>query len=267
MLNRTVSEIVVAGLLEEMAKGVVPWGRPWLIIPKQNLTSKIPYRGINRLLLACDNENYYITFNQAKELGGSIKAGAKARQVIFWKLIEIHKEVEPDEHDTFPLLRYYRVFRLADTDGIERPVNGTEKPVVEPIEQFVGNTGAKIEFGGNHACYNVAEDYIQLPEMARFESSDHYYCTLFHELIHWSGHSSRLDRHNGDSFSAESYSKEELVAEIGSAMLCQYFGINLLKHSASYISSWLKRLQSDNNLLVSAASRAEKGLAFLKVQV
>ncbi|OGS23243.1 MAG: hypothetical protein A2252_09160 [Elusimicrobia bacterium RIFOXYA2_FULL_39_19] len=269
-----VTEIVTNKILAEMEKGVVPWERPWIVIPKQNMVSKKPYGGINRLLLAFENEDYYLSFNQVKQLGGKIKKGAKAQIVIFWKPIEKHKadaeNKKPEEKpEYFVLLRYYRVFKLADTEGISRPEKLNNNPRREDIEAFIQRINPKIEFGGSTASYNPESDTINMPVIERFNDSDHYYATFMHELLHWTGSKGRLDRFNGDGISNyhQSYGKEELVAEIGSAILCHYFGISLPAHNAAYLDNWVKAIKGDNRMLLGASARAEKALEFLKLEV
>ena len=272
-MKKNVCEIVVDRILEEMQKGVAPWERPWIVIVKQNMVTKRPYQGINRLLLAFENEEYYLSFNQTKQLGGKIKKGAKSQLVIFWKPVEV--KAKPEDADSeekpehFVLLRYYNVFKLADTEGIKRPDIVNNNARREDIETFIQRINPQIEFGGSSASYNPLTDTISMPVIERFNDSEHYYGTLLHELMHWTGTKGRLDRFSADNLSnfRQEYGKEELVAEIGSAILCHYFGIALPAHNASYIDNWIKAIKGDNRMLLGASARAEKALEYLKLEI
>lgn len=269
-MHKTVSQIVTEKILGELEKGVLPWERPWIIIHKQNFVTKRPYRGINRLLLSLETEEYYITFTQIMKLKGRLKAGSKARLVIFWKPVKIEQDTEKDTPEkTVPLLRYYRVFRLQDTD-IKRPIvikNPFSKKLNE-IENFIQKINPKIEIGGSRACYKPDEDKICIPQIERFNDTNHYYSTLMHELIHWSGAKHRLNRFSeSEKNYNEDYGREELVAELGASMLSHYFGISLPKHNAGYIDGWIKAIKGERNLLIGAASRAEKSVAYLGLQI
>ena len=274
-----VSEIVVERILAEMQKGTIPWERPWIIIPRQNLVTRKPYSGVNRFLLADDNEEYYLSFKQIRDLGGRLKKGSKAKMVIFWKPLQVENtkatdevmegETPATERKIVPILRYYRVFRLSDVEGLVRPETGKENPKIEKIEEFIARIGPKIEYGGSSAHYNPKEDKVCMPEIGRFETTEKYYATLLHEVIHMTGHESRLKR-----FSMEDkhdyhkeYGREELVAELGSAILCHWFGIDLPEHNAGYLQGWIEAVKGDRNLLFGACSRAERAIAYLGVKI
>ncbi|OGS20759.1 MAG: hypothetical protein A2252_05890 [Elusimicrobia bacterium RIFOXYA2_FULL_39_19] len=264
-----VSNIVIGKLLAEMEKGVIPWKQPWISVPKQNFVSKRPYAGINRLLLAFESEELYLSFKQIRDLKGRLKAGSKAQMVIFWKPIEVKAGKGTQENtDEKPecrfVLRYYNVFRLADCEGIERPVIGKPNEKLEDIEAFIMRISPKIEFGGSTACYNPKSDTISMPAIERFNDSAHYYATLCHELIHWTGDKNRLNRFNQDTQNYhQEYSKEELVAEIGSAILCHSFGISLPEHNAGYVNNWMRAIKADSRILFGACSKAEKAVEWL----
>jgi antirestriction protein ArdC len=279
-MNKKIAEIVVASILQEMEKGVAPWHRPWIVLPRQNLTTRKPYRGINRFTLAlcASGEEFFITFNQARQLDGHVRAGAKALPIVFWAKAETKKNTADGANeaglvddgraksDHYSFMKYYNVFKLSDINGIERPQIGTPKRTNDNIESFIKATGVNIHSGSRQAAYCPTLDIVEMPEMARFDSEAHYYTTFFHELVHWTGAESRLNRHKkAEIFGSELYSKEELVAEIGAAMLCHVYGINMIPHNAAYVENWLKALKDDKNMIITAASRAEKVLDFLGV--
>lgn len=269
-----VREIITEKILDEMDKGTVVWHKSWISLDMQNLKSKHAYKGINRLMLGGDSEIYYLTFNQIMALKGRVKKGAKARTVIFWKFIEAGKteeEIEKIEAGekvvarTVPILRYYKVFRLQDINGIERPKINTDNKETETIEQFLKRINVSVTKHGNAASYSPIDDQVSIPEIDKFKSSEYYYNALFHELVHATGHENRLNRF-GDHhtrFGNEGYSKEELVAEIGCAMLSFHFGIDLIPHNSSYCKNWLKVLKNDRSMIITAASKAEKAVAYL----
>jgi len=267
----SVLEIVTNRILAEMEKGVLPWERPWIVIPKQNMVTKRPYQGINRFLLAFETEEFYLSFNQVKQLGGKIKKGAKSQLVIFWKPVEVKLKEETEEskeRDTYVILRYYNVFRLCDVEGIERPVIGKPNEKREDIEAFVKRINPRTEFGGSTACYNPKSDTICMPEINRFTDSNHYYSTLLHELAHWTGNEHRLKRFNQDVQNYhQEYGKEELTAELTAAILCHHFGIALPEHNAGYIQGWIQSIKGDNRLLIGASSRAEKVIEYLGLKI
>jgi len=264
----------IMGLLEQ---GTVPWHKPWKGGGEaMNLISKRNYRGINRFLLnvASYASPYWLTFNQAKKLGGHIKKGEKSTPVVFWKLLEKEDE-QTGKKKEIPVLRYYRVFNLEQTEGIEGPpAEETEEQEFTPIErceQLVA--GMPNPPGLQHlrqsAWYHPSRDLVNLPKPESFESSEEYYSTLFHELAHATGHQSRLKRPtlaDMAPFGSTNYSKEELVAEMAAAFLCGATGIEnaTIDNSAAYLNGWLKKLKKDNKLVVQAAAQAQKAADYIQ---
>lgn len=239
-----------------------------------NRISKKPYSLLNQLLLAKEGE--YATFKQWQELGGKIKKGAKSEFVVFWKMLPI-EEKEKDGtiiKKTIPMLRYYNVFHVSQVENVE-PLETIEAHEIEPITEAekVKNDYATreniqiIEEVGNSAFYSPSADYISVPCKKQFEKINKYYSTLFHEMIHSTGHKKRLDRLvNGTKFGNEKYSKEELVAEIGSAMILNQLQIentDTFDNSVAYIQSWLKVLKNDSKFIVSASGKAEKAVKYI----
>lgn len=199
--------------------------------------------------------------------------------VVFWKMLEKKRTQEQIEKDAkvghIPLLRYYRIFNSEQCDGISASVPANNKPPVSPIEECERLSDSmpnppKLEHGGSRASYSPSLDKVQIPIRDSFTDSQAYYSTLFHELTHSTGHAARLDRGLSDSlrpFGSEDYSKEELVAEIGAAMLCAVAGIEntaTLNRSASYLESRLERLRGDSKLIVHAAAQAQKAADYVQ---
>jgi antirestriction protein ArdC len=219
---------------------------------------------LNAVALGKYDSNYWLTFNQAAGLKGNVKKGEKGTPVIFWKFLEIEKDGEKDH---IPLLRYYTVFNVLQCEGIDypRPEAVTEFKAIDNAESLIKGfiNPPKIQHsitGG--AFYSPSQDLINLPNRELFNSPPEYYCTAFHEMTHSTGHESRLDRFDKNSparFGGQDYSKEELIAELGAAMLCGISGISVtLENSAAYIQSWLKALKDDKTLIVYASGKAQK---------
>ena len=220
----------------------------------------------------------YATFKQWSDLGGKIRKGEKSEVVTFWKIQQIEETNEDGEKTIkqLPLLRYYNVFHISQVDGIE-PKEQLKISDLEPIEEaenikneYMNREHLKIfEKVTNRAFYTPTFDYIEVPCKEQYEDIEEFYSTLFHEMIHSTGHKSRLDRlETGASahFGSETYSKEELVAELGSATLVNMLGIETeksFKNSSGYIQDWLQVLKNDNKFIVSASSKAEKAVKYI----
>jgi antirestriction protein ArdC len=271
-------------IMEELERGCVPWHKPWKVssdglrVPT-SYTSKKCYRGVNTFLLgvarfkAGYDSNYWLTFKQIQALGGKVK-GQHSEMVVFWKLLEkpAAKPTPERETDYFPMLRYYRVFNLDQVDGIAKPVAKT-LPEFRPIAEAEAiareyQKQIEVSHGGDRAFYRPATDSIRMPVRETFDGAEEYYSTMFHEFTHSTGHESRLNRPGiveTHFFGDEIYSKEELVAEMGAAMLCGTLGIEnkTIKNSASYIQSWLGKLRDDKKLVVHAAAAAQKAADFI----
>jgi len=271
MKKKTVYEIVTEQIIEKLKQGEIPWRKPWNSYPAVNWVTQKPYRGINQLLL---EPGEYATWNQIKKAGGHVKKGAKSHMVTFWKFIEVKNEDAEEEGavKTIPLLRYYRVFNIKDCEGIEskRKIETFDHDPIERAEEI--KEGYRdcppIIFAPGSAFYHPADDIISIPEIKDFAKAEEFYSTLFHEMVHSTGHKKRLGR-NGvtklSAFGSHEYSKEELVAEIGAAMLCGLAGIEqvTIDNSAAYIQNWLRVLSNDSKFIVSAASQAQKAVDYI----
>jgi antirestriction protein ArdC len=275
----SVYEIVTEKIIKQLESGVAPWRKPWTCQTPANLITQKEYRGLNVFTLASQGfpSRFWLTFNQATKLGGRIRKGEKSSPVIFWNVGEDRETITPDGTKKIwrsILLRYYSVFNLAQTEGIDLPASvlqetRTNNPI-ETCEQIVANMPNPPAFEqSDKAWYSPDSDAVGMPARGLFYSPEGYYSTLFHELAHSTGHAKRLHRDNFDnpvSFGSESYSKEELIAEMTAAMLCGIAGIEqkTLENSASYLKTWIARLKSDSRLLVSAASHAQKAADFIQ---
>ena len=282
-MNSTVYQKITDVIIEKLKQGVIPWQKPWNGeegIPR-NLVSKKAYQGINVFLLSClgYESPYFVTFKQAKQLGGSIRKGEKATFVVFYKWIDLMDGNEPvldkdDKPRKIPMLRYYYVFNIEQCHGISQNhipeiIKRKFKPIQKADLIIRGMPEIPvIKYGGSKACYYPSTDKIHLPPKDSFISDEKMYSTLFHELSHWTGHESRLRRKGiieSSGFGSEKYSEEELVAEMGAAFLCSTAGIenNIIDNSVAYINSWLSKLQNDKKLIVIAAGQAQKACDFI----
>lgn len=278
---------VTSAIMEALEEGVVPWHQPWAGMgPPANLISGKEYRGVNPLtlrtvaLIRGYESRWWLTFKQAKDLGGYVRKGESASPVVFWKWYkseELRETGDGEEElveERHAMIRYYSVFNTEQCEGIEVPEDKTPNPEAKPIaacEQVVSGypEPPSITNGGVVACYRPRDDEVKMPAPERFLSDEHFYATLFHELTHSTGHPSRLARINCDAlkpFGTEDYSFEELTAEMGAAFLCATVGIDVApvtENTAAYIAGWRKRLSGENRELVYAAQRAQKAVDYI----
>lgn len=270
-------ELVTKLIVERLEAGVIPWQMPWKsggAIPR-NLVSKKPYRGFNfwYLLSFGFERPFFLTFNQVKALGGSVKKGSRSYLVVFWKLFDVEKE---DKTDQIPMLRYYRVFHIDDVEGIPEgkiPDTGSHDHDFRPIEaceKLVNGwkDAPAVRYGQTRAAYAPARDEILMPDPRTFFDDEKFYSVLFHEATHSTGHRKRLNRHEkfpDHRFGSKDYSMEELVAEMGAAYLCGLCGIEnkTIDNSAAYIQSWLSKLKSDNRFIIQASGYAQKAVDYI----
>ena len=277
-MKKSVYEMITARIIEQLENGVIPWQKPWSGTHSgaYNRISNRPYSLLNQLLLKHGGE--YATFKQWSGLGGKIRKGEKSEIVTFWKIQQI-EEINEDGEKTIkqlPLLRYYNVFHISQVDGVE-PKEQLKISDLESIEEaedikneYMNREHLKIfETVTNKAFYTPTFDYIEVPCKEQYQNIEEFYSTLFHEMIHSTGHKNRLGRlETGASahFGSKTYSKEELVAELGSAALVNMLGIETEKsfrNSGAYIQNWLQALKNDNKFIVSASSKAEKAVKYI----
>jgi antirestriction protein ArdC len=278
-----VYSIITERIIHLLEQGAVPWHKPWQggeTFPR-NLISRKPYRGVNVFLLhAMSFESpYWLTYKQARELGGNVRRGERACPVVFWKRLEVADQGEPTGKKQIPFLRYYSVFNSAQCEGIGSPPPvsgpGRDHNPIADAERIVSGMPKRpeIRHGLHHAFYSPSADIVGMPSPERFDRAEDYYSVLFHELTHATGHETRLackqSPDGWEAFGSQSYSREELVAEMGAAFLCGQAGIieRTVDNSAAYLASWLKRLKDDTRLVVQAAAQAQRAADFILGQV
>ena len=279
-MSKSVYEMVTERIIEQLESGVIPWEKPWSGVRSgaYNRISKRSYSLLNQMLLK--NEGEYATFKQWSELGGKIKKGEKSEIVVFWKILPIEETQEDGTKVTkqVPLLKYINVFHISQVEGVE-PLQKEKLNDIEPIEQaesilqdYWTREHITVEhIKGDKAFYSPMRDLIQLPLFEQFKDANEYYSTAFHESVHSTMKKSRCNRAEERkdklvAFGSEEYSKEELVAELGSASIMNMLGIETRKsfrNSSAYIQSWLKVLKNDVKFIVSASSKAEKAVNYI----
>ena len=285
------AEKVTAEMIAALEAGAAPWVQPWSSAgAARNYGSKRAYTGFNQFYLSYLGRHYsapyYLTFKQAKELGGSVKKGETSIPVIYWLVkpkgtrtttneATGQKEEEYTKGVFIPYV--YHVFNIDQVEGIDFEIpelSHSPNNALEMCEDIVSKMPLAPErrTAGSSAYYVPALDFVSMPPITLFKSSEAYYSTLFHEFVHATGHPSRLDRFSKDKAElpndtrAQLYGKEELVAEMGAAILCGSAGIaneSTQKESASYLQGWINTLKGDNTLLIYAAARASKAAAFI----
>lgn len=284
--RETIYQEVTDRIVTELEAGRVPWVQPWgtpnaeagLGLPKNASTTK-SYSGVNILILwggviargfTCQN---WVTFRQAKQMGGAVRKGERGTTVCYADRFIPKSELERatlqnDEPEAVPFLKRYTVFNVDQCDGLpesayQGAVSLPEREVIPHAESLIEATGADFRVGGSKAFYVPSADFIQVPPQPAFHEQINYYRTCFHELGHWTGHTSRLNREFKGRFGSNAYAREELVAEMASAFVCATLGIFPTVRHADYIGSWLELLKEDNRAIFRGASQASKAADFV----
>lgn len=286
-MNEKVCQLVTDRILRIMENGVVPWRMPWILTggSVSHATGE-SYSWLNQMLLG-GGASEFATFKQIKDEGGTVKKGAKSKPVVFWKWLRYDENGKPVKSDDeakksdkiIPYLRYYQVFDVEnDAEGVERKYPVKDLPDVcafdvdERAEKVLSayyereKLDVKRDDLSDRAFYAPLMDFIRIPAKRQFKDLTAYYNTVFHETVHSTGHSSRLDRPLGGKKGSKSYAQEELVAEIGSCALLTIFGLGSTdedEQSASYIESWSRKLRDDPSLFVVASGRAQKAVDYI----
>jgi len=271
-------------IIAELEAGRLPWVQPWdsaacgCTMPHNGGTGRV-YSGINVLILwAAVIEGGYasqrwLTFKQAQALGGSVRRGEKGTTVCYADRFTPKAETEraasqEREARAVAFLKRFTVFNVDQCDGLpehitQAPPALPEREAIPHAEALIAATGATIRIGGDHAFYAPVLDTVQLPASQAFRDQINWYRTALHELGHWTGHRSRLDREQKGAFGSDSYAREELIAELASAFTCAALQIQPTARHADYIGSWLAVLREDARAIFRAASHASKAADYL----
>lgn len=274
-------EVITERIIEKLNAGVVPWHQPWSGPSRQmpaNYVTRKQYRGLNIFLTAMQGYDcpYWLTFKQCEERGAFVKKGEKGTPIVFWKMFERSTTNEKGESEIehIPMMRYYTVFNLRQTSlGDEYnpgKVDTKDNNILASCEKVIAeyHLAPTIQHEEQRAYYRPSSDLINMPLFNTFSSPEEYYSTLFHEMTHSTGHAERLNRYaeqKNHNFGSQDYSKEELIAEMGSAMLCGHAGIEnkTIDNSAAYIHSWLRNLQDDKKMVILAAAKAQRSCDYI----
>lgn len=283
----SVYEVITNLVIEQLEKGVVLWQKPWAAggqsIWPSNYATKRCYNGFNAFFLnfaAAEQAPYFLTFAQARHLGGYVRAGEKGYPIIF---VQQAQEGKPGregdsqkQEGKSGFLRKFTVFHYSQIDGIDF-VLPPPPPAPEPlailaqaealVAAYAGH-GPQVVSRQQRAYYSPRLDYVNMPARDSFTSAEAYYQVLFHELTHSTGHATRLSREGItalDAFGSPRYAREELIAEMGASFLCGFAGISpqTVEQSAGYIKNWLTALRHDSKLVITAAAQAEKAIRFM----
>jgi len=280
MSNADIAEIVTAKAINSLKEGVPPWQKPWNGYTQGplSLTTGKPYRGWNSVWLDFIGQSngysspFWATIKTINSKKGKVKKGSKSEYAIYYKMLIVEDKQQPAEDGGYltahiPLLRYFPVYNLDQTEGVEVPEEMIPKKAGRPVAVLKGVQAVLDDYidgpeithrAGDKAFYMPATDKITLPERKQFKSAAYYAETMFHELVHSTGHDSRLNRFTKAApFGCETYAKEELVAQIGAAMLATRYNVKVdWDNTPAYLASWLKALEDDHQLLLRAASKA-----------
>ena len=258
------------------------WTKPWQAqasLGHCNVKSGKPYNGTNIFLLAVSamkngySSNEWGTFKQWQSKGANVKKGQKGTPIIYFDKIKI-KDKETDEETMIPMLKGFTVFNAEQVEGYEakpvEPIKET-KERDQRAEALIKSTGADIRYGGDRAFYVPSQDFVQMPILEDFNGTDTssdleaYYSTMFHELTHWTGNKSRLDRKMIGRFGSNAYAFEELIAELGAVFITCQVGINVAPRPdhAKYLNNWLEVIKSDKKAMVKAFAQAQKASDYI----
>ena len=270
-----VYQIITDRIISQLEAGTVPWRKPWTAKSQMplNMISGKRYRGVNVFLLGCQNYEspFWLTFKQASDKGGKVRRGEKGSPCVFWSLVDV-QDRETGDAKKLPILRHYTLFNSSQIEGLEDvqtpAATDEESSLPQEVIDNMPHPPA-IKHGFTKACYIPALDEIRMPDPSKFTGTAEYFSTLFHEATHATLHPSRCNRkltgavNFGDD--NEARAKEELVAEMGAAFLCAETGISapVIENQASYIASWLKALNNDKKLIVTAAGAAQKAVDYI----
>ena len=283
--TQSLHDAVTARIIAELEQGRFPWVQPWasssggtpLGLP-QNASTGRTYSGINILLLwsaAIEQgrpSQRWLTFKQALALGGNVRKGEKGTTVVYAdtfvpKAEQVKASASGEDARRVGFLKRFTVFHAEQCEGLPadpdaRPLPGHTE-ILPQVEAVIASTGADIRIGGEMAFYSPSHDFIQVPPQQAYFEPINWYRTKLHELGHWTGHASRLDRNFSGRFGGEAYAREELVAELCSAFLCAELGVTPTVRHADYLGAWLDVLKGDNRAIFQAASLASKAASYI----
>lgn len=289
-MNLDIYSQVTDRIITQLEQGVVPWKSPYFskVGFPRNFSTGRAYQGINVFLLGSlrFTSPYFLTFIQAKELGGNVRKGEHGSMVVKYGTYGKQEDGdagEATEAETSRYLKAYTVFHASQIEGIEfpPPANLPELSVTEKTDRAREIVAAMpnapaIHEGSAVPCYRPKTDSVHMPERCFFSGEENYFSTIFHELTHASGAKHRLARKSllenkgindaGDT-ARKTYAEEELVAEMGASFLNAHAGLieDEIGNSAAYLRSWIDALKSKDakGMIIRAASQAQKAANYI----
>jgi antirestriction protein ArdC len=292
MKAQEIIEKIVVQIVAELEAGTMPWAKPWNNVVNNadflggfalplRVTGET-YRGVNILALwyaAQANgyrSRYWMTYKQAQALKANVRKGERSTGIIYADVSR--KEAEGENGETieksFSFLKAYAVFNADQIEGLPEKFYATGTELIEkpadaqqefPGKTWLDNIPASLRHGGNRAYFSPHHDFVQMPFPTQFKNGQAYTSTLLHELTHWTGHKSRLDRLEHKKWGDDHYAFEELVAELGAAFGCAHLGLipAIREDHAPYIAEWIAQLKNDPRAIMKAAAQASKALDYL----
>lgn len=274
LASKNLYDEIAETILSDLEQGVVPWSPPWTSqggpvgIPV-NATTGRTYSGGNIFLLWAAMKRLgfarpaFITFRQCKEAGSTVLKGERGVGLVYWNPEGARTTEQDGKERLVPVLRRFTVFNVQQTT-----LEGTEAVTANVTElscaKLLSAHGVDVRVGADRAYYDPSGDFVRMPPKQRFESEQAYEAVLLHELVHWTADKARCDRPEARDREKESYAREELVAEMGSAFLCARLGMKYEVRHSAYIESWLKMFRGDRREFFRAASAAQKAVEFLE---
>lgn len=282
-MKTTNYDVITQYFIDALEQGIIPWQKPWNFVGHQNYSTKKSYTGVNILILSISreinnfNHSLWMTYKQAQALGGAVRKGEHGTQISYYNIKEEPKlddfgkpmrDATGKEMTTRQFfLKTYSVFNVDQIDGLELEVEEPvqEKQPIEACQAIVDGYDFKLQHNsGESAHYNIQNNEVVIPEPKLFSTMSQYYLTLFHEMIHSTGHKYRLNRKMKNKMGDTDYAKEELVAEIGACMLISTTGIEVtFENNKAYVQSWIAKLKNDPKFILQASSQAQKAVNFI----
>jgi antirestriction protein ArdC len=274
-IRQTVTDKIIA-LLE---RGTTSTGPRWTGgkatgLPTNAKTGEA-YHGINVLLLWAEmaektySSSQWLTYKQAADMGGQVRKGEKSVLCVYYQTVQKQDDQPDDAEKSYFLAKPFWLFNLAQIDGLPldlvAPATVKDFDASQEAEQVLIKTHAQIHYGFDSAYYATLQDKICMPQRARFTTSENFYATVLHELTHWTGHESRLNRQFGKRFGDDAYAFEELVAELGAAFTVGQLGMldATIEAHADYVQGWVRVLKNDKGAIFTAASQAAKAANYI----
>lgn len=273
-IHQTVTEKIIALLERGTASAGPRWtGGKAMGLPTNAKTGEA-YHGINVLLLWSEmadktySSSQWLTYKQAADLGGQVRKGEKSVMCVYYQTVQKKELQADDEAESYFLAKPFWLFNVAQVDGLPADLDASAAQpfnASQIAEQLLIKTQAQIDYGFDSAYYAMVQDRICMPMRERFTSPENFYATALHELTHWTGHESRLNRQFGKRFGDDSYAFEELVAELGAAFTVGQLGMvdATIEAHADYVQSWLRVLKNDKRAIFTAASQAAKAADYI----